>query len=140
MEKENNVEVSASESSVNKSIRVDSAINKLDSLVYSAPAEAKNDKSSKRQSNELGTSKIKGDNEGEDKTVFERPKPHEETFYDEIANVHYYSDGHYWFEIPGLDSTETANLSPSERLPPGCYKKPGKLRFSTSPMKQYSTL
>ena len=139
LEKENNVEVSASESSVNKSIRVDSAINKLDSLVYSASAEAKNDKSSKRQSNELGTSEIKGDNEGEDKTVFERPKPHEETFYDEIANVHYYSDGHYWFEIPGLDSTETANLSPSERLPPGCYKKPGKLRFSTSPMKQYST-
>ena len=75
----------------------------------------------------------------EDGIIYERPKPHEETYYDEAANVHYYSDGHYWFEIPGLDSTETANLSPSERLPPGCYKKPGKLRFSTSPMKQYST-
>ena len=136
---QNKIEVSASDSSVNKSIRVDSAINKLDSLVYSAATETKDDNSSKKQHNELGSSEIKGNNAGEDKTIFERPKPHEETFYDEIANVHYYSDGHYWFEIPGLDSTETANLSPSERLPPGCYKKPGKLRFSTSPMKQYST-
>ena len=121
-----------------KSQRVDSAIDKLDSLVYSAANES-NVKCSENQNTGAVSNVNKSDQLLEDGIIYERPKPHEETYHDEVANVHYYSDGHYWFEIPGLDSTETANLSPSERLPPGCYKKPGKLRFSTSPMKQYST-
>ena len=122
-----------------KSQRVDSAIDKLDSLVYSAANESNVKKCSETQNHGAVSNVNKSDQPFEDGIIYERPKPHEETYYDEAANVHYYSDGHYWFEIPGLDSTETANLSPSERLPPGCYKKPGKLRFSTSPMKQYST-
>ena len=112
----------------------------MDSLVYSSFAEEQIEKQSPEQEQSGNIESIQQTNKASvDATVYERPKQNEETYYDEAANVHYYSDGHYWFEIPGLDSTETANLSPSERLPPGCYKKPGKLRFSTSPMKQYST-
>ena len=124
----------------NKSNSVSSAINKLDSLVYSGPSgefscNGKVGQEKSGKSSDAG--KIEKTSESE--TLYERPKQHEETYFDEQAKVHYYDDGHYWFEIAGLDSTENANLSPSERLPPGCYKKPGKLRFSTNPMKQYST-
>ena len=110
---------------------INSALDKLDSLVFG------------ENSPDCSKKELKDDNDSQDetepKTVYERPKPNEESYYDEEAKVHYYSDGHYWFEIHGLDSTESANMSPSERLPPGCYKKPGRLRFSTEPMKQYST-
>ena len=133
-------DVSPSNSKVEKNRRADSAIDKLDCLVYSSASEEQIEKQcSVQEKSGKGDSIIQTNKTSVDTIVYERPKQNEETYYDEIANVHYYSDGHYWFEIPGLDSTETANLSPSERLPPGCYKKPGKLRFSTSPMKQFST-
>merc|ERR1719266_888593 len=132
-------QIEKSSSSTLTSSIVDSAINKLDSLVYSGVNEESVSKDIAASNSTSNQSKCDTNTQEEPKTVYERPVQHEETYFDKDANVHYYSDGHYWFEIPGLDSTENANLSPSERLPPGCYKKPGKLRFSTSPMKQYST-
>ena len=103
---------------------VTTALDKLDSLVYNSST---NDGTS--------TDVVQKTEQPE----FERPKQNEETYFDDKNNVHYFSDGHYWFEIPGLMKTEEANASPSEHLPPSCYKKPGKLRFSTSPIKQFST-
>merc|ERR1719266_2484552 len=132
-------QIEKSSSSTLTSSIVDSAINKLDSLVYSGVNEESVSKDIAASNSTSNQSMCDTNTQEEPKTVYERPVQHEETYFDKDANVHYYSDGHYWFEIPGLDSTENANLSPSERLPPGCYKKPGKLRFSTSPMKQYST-
>lgn len=92
---------------------LESALDKLDSLVYHS------DPSSDY--------------------VSDTPKDHpkvesaRETFYDDKNDVHYLSDGHYWFEIPGIDAVD------GEVLPETCYKPPGRLRFSAGPMRQYST-
>ena len=118
--------------------QVNSAIGKLDSLVYRSTNGSNIDNDIRQSSDETGK-QVKVEIINDSGVVYERPKPNEETYYDEESKVHYYSDGHYWVEVAGLDSTENAILSPSERLPPGCYKKPGKLRFSTEPIKQFST-
>ena len=57
-----------------------------------------------------------------------------ETFYDEDNKVHYFSDGHYWLEIAAIDES-----SALEVLPEDCYKPPKRLRFSTGPVRLYST-
>ena len=110
-------------------------------LVYSSNISGASGANDDIHQSSITTESINAPNEQGNKEANrpERPKQLEESFYDEDSKVHYYEDGHYWFEVPGLESTENAILSPSERLPPGCYKKPGKLKFSTGPMKQFST-
>ena len=93
----------------------DTAIDKLDSLVYSATVVSK--------ASTPGSKKLPPS-----------VKSAEEEYYDEENDVHFFSDGHYWFEIPAIDGA-----SALEELPDSCYKSPGKLRFSDVPMKQYST-
>lgn len=48
--------------------------------------------------------------------------------------VHYYEDGHFWMEVPGLPSEEEDDDSSCSYI---C--KPTKVAFSTDPMKVYST-
>ena len=93
---------------------VDSALDKLDSLVYNTKSSS--EEVVKDVKKQISVEKVK------------------ETFYDEQNDVHYFADGHYWFEIPAIDIT-----SALEELPDHCYKPPGKIRFSDVPVKQYST-
>lgn len=48
--------------------------------------------------------------------------------------VHYYEDGHFWMEVPGLPQEEEDDLDY-----PVFIQKPSKVVFSTEPMKVYST-
>lgn len=48
--------------------------------------------------------------------------------------VHYYEDGHFWMEVPGLPQEEDDELDY-----PVFVQKPSKVAFSTEPMKVYST-
>ena len=96
----------------------ESALDKLDNLVYNKAAA------------EDGSGKG-AEEEGEEEFVVERAK---EAFYDEVNDVHVMEDGHYWFEIPAIDSS-----SSMEELPEGCYKPPSRLRFSDVPIRQFST-
>lgn len=48
--------------------------------------------------------------------------------------VHYYEDGHFWMEVPGIPSEEEDDDSSCTYI---C--KPTKVAFSTDPMKVYST-
>lgn len=48
--------------------------------------------------------------------------------------VHYYEDGHFWMEVPGLPQEEEDDLDY-----PAYKQKPSKVAFSTEPMKVYST-
>ena len=93
-----------------------SALDKLDSLVY----------------NKSHTESEKPENIEESKD--NKQSPLKETYYDEVNNVHYFSDGHYWLEIAAMDAS-----SANEHLPESCYKAPGRIRFSEAPLKLYST-
>lgn len=107
------------------------AVSKLDSLVYDDLAVAPDDGG---PNDGLASRTVARENDDE------RPRPSEVVLIEN--NVHYYADGHYWFQIPGLGSlnpNHDEDDDEDERLPPHCYKKPGKLRFSTEPMRQYST-
>ncbi len=98
---------------------LDSALDKLDSLVYNkTTAEL-----------QVGYSVGKTDTSG--KASVPRVR---EAFYDEQNDVHVFEDGHYWFEIPGIDGS-----SALEDLPAHCYKAPGRLRFSSDAIRQFST-
>lgn len=105
---------------------VDDAVGKLDSLVYN---------NSRGSSVDPSSSPVKPADEPKPKTAAERAK---DTFYDENNDVHFYPDGHYWFQIPslpsGLDDDEDDAL-----LPDHCYKAPGRLHFSNAPIIQFST-
>ncbi len=88
----------------------ESAIDKLDNLVYN---------------------KSSSEDTPDEEILVPRSK---EAFYDDINDVHVFDDGHYWFEIPAIDSASSA-----EELPEGCYKPPSRLRFSDVPIRQFST-
>lgn len=49
--------------------------------------------------------------------------------------VHYYEDGHFWMEVPGLPSEEEDDDSSCSSY----ISKPTKVAFSSDPMKVYST-
>lgn len=49
--------------------------------------------------------------------------------------VHYYEDGHFWMEVPGLPPEEDDELEFPEYIPP----KSSKVKFSKDPMRVYST-
>lgn len=49
--------------------------------------------------------------------------------------IHYYEDGHFWIEIPGLSKEDNnTSLSSSDYIP-----RTSKVAFSTEPIKVYST-
>nr|XP_023016595.1 uncharacterized protein LOC111505922 isoform X2 [Leptinotarsa decemlineata] len=48
--------------------------------------------------------------------------------------VHYYEDGHFWMEVPGLPPEDDDDLEYPTYVP-----KPNKISFSLEPMKVYST-
>ncbi|KRT84864.1 hypothetical protein AMK59_1002, partial [Oryctes borbonicus] len=48
--------------------------------------------------------------------------------------VHYYEDGHFWMEVPGLPQDEEDDLEYPNYVP-----KPSKVTFSVDPIKVYST-
>ena len=48
--------------------------------------------------------------------------------------VHYYDDGHFWMEVPGLPQEEDDDLDYPSYIP-----KPSKVSFSMDPMKVFST-
>ncbi len=102
----------------------ESALDKLDHLVY-------NKTTVELRVNEEGNAAAatkEGDAVEEEESLVSRAK---EAFYDEVNDVHVLEDGHYWFEIPAIDGSSSA-----EELPEGCYKAPSKLRFSDVPIKQ----
>jgi neurabin len=91
------------------------ALAKLDSLVYSSrTSSSPNDSTPIKKTSSVESAK--------------------ENFYDEVNQVHYFTDGHYWFELDAIDES-----SAREILPETCYKAPGRLRFSHGPVRQYST-
>ena len=63
-------------------------------------------------------------------------EPNPECYYDEDADVHYFTDGHYWFETNPIDTTSPLENTPQANLH---YKPPSRLAFSTAPVRQFST-
>ena len=94
-----------------------SALDKLDSLVYSGAPSSQSE-----------TAPVPGI---EKSSV---PNRLTEAYFDPATSVHYYNDGHYWLEVAAIDGS-----SALEELPPTCYKPPNRLRFSTGPVIMYST-
>ncbi|TRY61657.1 hypothetical protein TCAL_13532 [Tigriopus californicus] len=111
-----------------------SALDKLDSLVYRSKSQepASSDYVSDESSVQQPKTKTKSNASGI-ATGFVPEKIHE-VHHDQKSGVHYFSDGHYWFEIAAIDES-----SARERLPDNFYKAPGKLRFSTEGIRQFST-
>lgn len=105
-----------------------SALDKLDSLVYNkatAELEVTSDYISEETVQDRSSS-IPGEKCAEDKI--------KECVYDDRHDVYFFPDGHYWVEIPAIDSS-----SALEDIPDQWYKPPGKLRFSDVPLRQFST-
>ena len=63
-------------------------------------------------------------------------EPNPECYYDEDADVHYFTDGHYWFETNPIDTSSPMENTPQANLH---YKPPSRLAFSTAPVRQFST-
>lgn len=63
-------------------------------------------------------------------------QPNPECYFDEDAKVHYFTDGHYWFEMAPIDENSPMEDSPSANLH---YKPPSRLSFSKGPVLHYST-
>ena len=63
-------------------------------------------------------------------------EPNPECYYDEDADVHYFTDGHYWFETNPIDTSSPLENTPQANLH---YKPPSRLAFSTAPVRQFST-
>ena len=115
---------------------LESAVEKLDSLVYT-----------KQQEIESSSDYVSADSfELVDTTVNKKTsristekssvQPNPECYYDEEAKVHYFTDGHYWFEMPSMDENSPMENSPTANLH---YKPPSRLSFSTGPVLHYST-
>ena len=117
---------------------LESAVEKLDSLVYI-----------KQQEIESSSDYVSADSfELVDSTVIVKKKtsrissekssvqPNPECYFDEDAMVHYFTDGHYWFEMAPIDENSPMENSPSANLH---YKPPSRLSFSTGPVRHYST-
>ena len=115
---------------------LESAVEKLDSLVYT-----------KQQEIESSSDYVSADSfELVDTTVNKKTsristekssvQPNPECYYDEEAKVHYFTDGHYWFEMASMDENSPMENSPTANLH---YKPPSRLTFSTGPVLHYST-
>ena len=63
-------------------------------------------------------------------------EPNPKCYYDEDADVHYFTDGHYWFETNPIDTSSPLENTPQANLH---YKPPSRLAFSTAPVRQFST-
>ena len=121
----------------------EAAVEKLDSLVYTSTNISTNT-ASKQQEQEADSVDLAGPATGpqagkkvsrisrEKASVSSNP----ECYYDEENNVHYFTDGHYWFEMPAIDENSPMEDSPLANLH---YKPPSRLSFSTGPVLQYST-
>ena len=117
---------------------LESAVEKLDSLVYKLDMEASSDYVS-ADSFELVDSSIPTDSKKKPKAASAQKSdftPNPECYYDEDAKVHYFTDGHYWFEIPPIDENSPMEDSPLANLH---YKPPSRLKFSRGPVRQFST-
>eukprot|EP00095_Tigriopus_kingsejongensis_P004757 maker-scaffold510_size151595-snap-gene-0.42 protein:Tk04757 transcript:maker-scaffold510_size151595-snap-gene-0.42-mRNA-1 annotation:"PREDICTED: uncharacterized protein LOC664255 isoform X4" len=104
----------------------ESALLKLDSLVYRSKSQEPSN--SDYMSDESAAHSKKAPS---NRVITQR---FPDAYFDEVNQVHYYVDGHYWFEIEAID--ESSALEP---LPDSFYKPPGKLRFSKQGIRQYST-
>ena len=107
---------------------LDSALDKLDNLVYSAASTTSDLTTTTSASGsvpEIEVTSSKTNNV---------PNRLTETFFDPKTSVHYYNDGHYWFDVSAIDIS-----SALEELPASCYKPPNRLRFSTGPVRLFST-
>ena len=123
---------------------LETAVEKLDSLVYTA------NNISKQQEIESSSDYVSADSfELVDATIGEAKKsvskvskeksivqPNPECYFDEEAKVHYFTDGHYWFEMAPIDENSPMEDSPTANLH---YKPPSRLSFSTGPVVHYST-
>ena len=115
----------------------EAAVEKLDSLVYTATA-------SKQQEleveSEASSEFVDRAQPGKKVSRISREKAmvssNPECYYDEENNVHYFTDGHYWFEMPAIDENSPMEDSPLANLH---YKPPSRLSFSTGPVLQFST-
>jgi len=115
---------------------MESAVEKLDSLVYKQDMEASSDYVS-AESFELCDSTITSESKKKSKSAQKSDfTQNPECYYDEAANVHYFTDGHYWFEIPPIDANSPMEDSPLANLH---YKPPSRLKFSRGPVRQFST-
>jgi hypothetical protein len=117
---------------------LESAVEKLDSLVYKQDMEASSDYVS-ADSFELIDSSISAEAKKKPRSVSAQKSdftPNPECYYDEDAKVHYFTDGHYWFEIPPIDENSPMEDSPLANLH---YKPPSRLKFSRGPVRQFST-
>ena len=117
---------------------LESAVEKLDSLVYKQDMEASSDYVS-ADSFELVDSTVSSESRKKIKPGAPQKSefsPNPECYYDEVAKVHYFTDGHYWFEIPPIDENSPMEDSPLANLH---YKPPSRLKFSTGPVRQFST-
>ena len=118
------------------------AVEKLDSLVYTSnklDTEASSDYVS-ADSFELIEAAIEKTETKRVVSSISKEKssvqPNPECYFDEDAKVHYFTDGHYWFEMAPIDENSPMENSPSANLH---YKPPSRLSFSTGPVLHYST-
>ena len=72
---------------------IDSALDKLDNLVYSAAAEA---------AEGSGTSGVEVTSSEKTANV---PNRLVETYFDPLSSVHYFNDGHYCLEVSAIDAS-----------------------------------
>ena len=123
---------------------VETAVEKLDSLVSSNKLEneASSDyvsadsfeliEATEDKTGDVSVKKVVSSISKEKSSV----QPNPECYYDEDAGVHYFTDGHYWFEMSSIDENSPMENSPTANLH---YKPPSRLSFSTGPVLHYST-
>ena len=124
------------------------AVDKLDSLVYQEEAGRVSEMACSdyvsADSYQLAddTLTASADSVPSEPTVIQAEKrkpdaePNPECYYDEDADVHYFTDGHYWFETNPIDTVSPLENTPQANLH---YKPPSRLAFSTAPVRQFST-
>ena len=114
-----------------------SAVDKLDSLVYS-----REDAVTALSDYVSADSYQLADVESPPAPAVPAPKPkpdaepNPECYYDDKADVHYFTDGHYWFETSSIDTNSPLENTAAANLH---YKPPSRLAFSTAPVRQFST-
>ena len=118
---------------------LESAVEKLDSLVYTKQQEIESSSDYvSADSFELVDTTVNTVNKKTSRISTEKSsvQPNPECYYDEEAKVHYFTDGHYWFEMASMDENSPMENSPTANLH---YKPPSRLTFSTGPVLHYST-
>ena len=129
----------------------ETAVEKLDSLVYTRSQERQERKQEIETSSDYvsaesfelvrtGSSERTPKGHGKKVSRISKEKatvsPNPECYFDEENNVHYFTDGHYWFEMPAIDENSPMEDSPLANLH---FKPPSRLSFSTGPVLHYST-